>query len=205
MTAFINRATFFRQFAGGIFALGLLAGCAAPMDDPTYPDLRFNTQPPIRLNVGAINVTQSYISSANDPYVDQLFPQPPVKAARQWATDRLQAAGTDGSLSYDVVNASVTDTKLPRSTGLNSLTTIDQTDRFDLSITVKVSAISGDSLHRGSAQVTVTRSQTINEKTTESERNTVWYNMTQDAMAELDAKLSAQISDNLAWFRQTSN
>ena len=51
----------------------------------------------------------------------------------------------------------------------------------------------------------VTRSQTINEKTTESERNTVWYDMTRDAMAELDAKLSAQIDDNLAWFRQTSN
>ncbi|HWT98940.1 MAG TPA: hypothetical protein VN229_15040 [Terriglobales bacterium] len=205
MTAFIHRSTIVGRITGGIFALGLLAGCAAPMDDPTYPELRFNTQPPIRLNVAAINVTQSYISSVADPYVDQLFPQPPVKAALQWPADRLQAAGADGSLSYDVVNASVTDTKLPRSTGLSSLTTVDQTDRFDLTITVKVSAISGDSTHRGSAQVTVTRAQTINEKTTESERNTVWYNMTRDAMQELDTKLSAQISDNLAWFRQTTN
>jgi hypothetical protein len=205
MTFFFSHATLIRRIAGSVVALGLLAGCAAPMDDPTYPELHFNTRAPIRLNVAAINVTQSYVMGTADPYVDHLFPQPPVKAALQWATDRLQAAGTDGSLSYDVVNASVTDTKLPRSTGLSSLTTIDQTDRFDLAITVKVSAISGDSLHRGSAQVTVTRSQTINEKTTESERNTVWYNMTKDAMAELDAKLSAQINDNLAWFQQTTN
>jgi len=186
-------------------ATASLAACAAPMDDPTYAELRYNDRPPIRLNVAAINVTQSYVSSAADPYVDQLFPQPPVKAALQWAKDRLQAAGADGSLSYDVVNASATDTKLPRSSGISSLTTVDQTDRFDLTITVKLSAISGDSQHRGSAQVTVTRAQTINEKTTESERNTVWYTMTKDAMAELDAKLSAQIDDNLAWFRQTTN
>lgn len=205
MRAFASPTATLRRIAGIAFVLGSLSACAAPMDEPSYPALRFNDRAPIRLNVAAINVTQSYVAANAEPYVDQLFPQPPVKAALQWAQDRLQAAGSDGSLSYDVVNASATDTKLPRSTGLSSLTTVDQTDRFDLTITVKVSAISGDSLHRGSAQVTVNRSQTINEKTTESERNTRWYNMTKDAMAELDAKLSAQIDDNLAWFRQTSN
>jgi hypothetical protein len=123
----------------------------------------------------------------------------------QWAHDRLQAAGSGGTASYDVVDASAIDTKLPRSSGITSLTTVDQTDRFDLSITVKLSAVSGDGLQRGSTQVTVTRSQTISEKTTDVQRDGVWYDMTKDAMAELDAKLSSQIDTNLAWFRQTTN
>ncbi|HVI88499.1 MAG TPA: hypothetical protein VM659_09355 [Dongiaceae bacterium] len=175
------------------------------MDEPTYPELRFNTQPPIRLNVAQINVTQSYLSSNADPHVEQLFPDPPAKAAAQWARDRLQPAGIDGTLTYDIIDASVLDAKLPRSSGISSLTTIDQTDRFDLSLTIKVSAVSGDSQHRASADVTVTRSQTINEKTTEAERNGVWYDMTKQAMDELDVKLAAQISEHLAWFRQTPN
>jgi hypothetical protein len=205
MTAFIHPPALIRRIAGGIFALGLLAGCAAPMDEPTYPELRFNTQPPIRLNVAQVNITQSYVSSNADPHVEQLFPDPPAKAAAQWAHDRLQPAGADGTLTYEIIDASALDAKLPRSTGLSSLTTVDQTDRFDLSLTIKVSAVSGDSLHRASADVTVTRSQTINGKTTEAKRDGVWYDMTKQAMDELDAKLTAQINDHLAWFRQTTN
>lgn len=194
-----------RCLAGGALLLLSLSACSSPGEERSFPDLSFSGQQPIRLNVATIDVTQSYVPSNADPHVDQLFPEQPVKAATQWAHDRLQAAGSGGTASYDVVDASAIDTKLPRSTGISALTTVDQTDRFDLSITVKLSAVSGDNLHRGSTQVTVTRSQTISEKTTDVERDGVWYDMTKDAMAELDAKLSAQIDSNLAWFRQTTN
>lgn len=185
--------------------LATLAACAAPMDEPSYPALRFNSQPPLRLNVAQVNVTQSYVSSNAEPHVEQLFPDPPAKAAAQWAHDRLQPAGANGTLTYEIIDASVLDAKLPRSSGLSSLTTVDQTDRYDLSLTIRVSAVSGDNLQRASADVTVTRSQTINEKTTEAQRNGVWYDMTKQAMDELDAKLTAQINEHLAWFRQTMN
>lgn len=194
-----------RCLTGGALLLLSLTACSTPGEERSFPDLSFTGQPPIRLNVATIDVTQSYVPGTAAPHVDQLFPEQPAKAAAQWAHDRLQAAGSNGTASYDVVDASAIDTKLPRSSGLSSLTTVDQTDRFDLSITVKLSAISGDGLQRGSAQVTVTRSQTISEKTTDVERDGVWYDMTKDAMAELDAKLSDQINSNLAWFRQTTN
>jgi hypothetical protein len=194
-----------RYLAGSVLLLLSLNACSSPGEERSFPDLSFSGEQPIRLNVATIDVTQSYVPSNADPHVDQLFPEQPAKAATQWAHDRLQAAGSNGTASYDVVDASAIDTPLPRSSGITALTTIDQTDRFDLSITVKLSAVSGDSLHRGSTQVTVTRSQTISEKTTDIERDGVWYDMTKDAMAELDAKLSAQIDSNLAWFRQTTN
>lgn len=201
--------TSFRSTVGRRAFLGLalagLAACSTPNDERSYSDLSFTGQPPIRLNVATVNITQAYQPANADPHVDHLFPEPPVKAALQWAHDRLQAAGNDGKLDYTVTDASVIDTKLPRSTGLSSLTSIDQTDRFDLSLTVTAVAVSGDNLHRGSAQVTVTRSQTINEKTTAGERSDLWYEMTRQAMAELDTKLSGQINDNLAWFKQTAN
>jgi hypothetical protein len=194
-----------RYLAGSALLLLSLNACSSPGEERSFPDLSFSGQQPIRLNVATIDVTQSYVPSNTDPHVDQVFPEQPAKAAMQWAHDRLQAVGNNGTASYDVVDASAIDTPLPRSSGITALTTIDQTDRFDLSITVKLSAVSGDSLHRGSTQVTVTRSQTISEKTTDVERDGVWYDMTKDAMAELDAKLSAQIDSNLAWFRQTTN
>jgi hypothetical protein len=183
----------------------LLAACATPVEQRNFPDIHYTSQPPIRLNVATIDVTQSYIASNAAPHVDQLFPEQPAKAAAQWARDRLQAVGQGGSLTYDVVDAAAIDTKLPRSTGLSALTSIDQTDQFDLTIAVKVSAVSGDNLHRGTAQATVTRSQTISEKTTPAERDGVWYDMTQQAMDEINAKLESQIDQNLAWFKQTPN
>jgi hypothetical protein len=194
-----------RCLAGGALLLLSLSACSTPGEERSFPDLSFTDKSPIRLNVGAIDVRQSYVPSNADPHVDQLFPEQPAKAAAQWAHDRLQAAGGNGTATYDVIDASAVDTKLPRSVGLASLTTVDQTDRFDLSITVKLSAASGDGLQRGSTEVTVTRSQSISEKTTEVERDGLWYDMTKDAMAELDTKLSNQIDANLAWFRQTTN
>jgi len=190
-----------------IFALLplLLAACNTPVDQRSFPDLSFTGQPPIRLNVATIDITQSYLPSKTDPHVDHLFPEPPAKAAAQWAHDRLQAAGQSGSLVYDVVDASAIDTKLPRSSGLTALTSVDQTDQFDLTMTVRVIAVSGDNLHRGSAEATVKRSQTISEKTTPAERDGVWYDMTQQAMDEINAKLESQIDQNLAWFKQTPN
>ena len=93
----------------------------------------------------------------------------------------------------------------PRSSGLTALTSVDQTDQFDLTMTVRVIAVSGDNLHRGSAEATVKRSQTISEKTTPAERDGVWYDMTQQAMNEINAKLESKIDQNLAWFKQTPN
>lgn len=200
-----SRSAPWRRFA----CLALLAlsigACSTPVAERSFPPISFASQPPIRLNVATIDVVQSYLPSNADPHVDQLFPEPPVKAAARWAHDRLQAAGQDGTLTYDVVDASAIDTKLPRSSGLTALTSIDQTNQFDLTVTVKLTAVSGDNLHRGTAEATVKRSHTISEKTTPAERNGIWYDMTQQAMDEINAQLESQIERNLAWFKQTPN
>lgn len=194
-----------RSIAAGAALLLSLSACTSPSEERSFPELHFTSEPAIRLNVATINVTQSYVPTNADPHVDHLFPESPVKALTQWARDRLQSAGTGGTARYEIIDASVIDIKLPRSSGIAALTTVDQTDRFDLSITVRLSAVSTDNLHHGSAQVTVTRSRTISEKTTTAERDGIWYDMTKDAMIELDAKLSNQIDNNLGWFRQTTN
>lgn len=200
-----SRKPAWRQLARLVVLSFSIGACSTPVVERAFPPISYVGQPPIRLNVAAIDVKQSYLPSNADPHVDHLFPEPPMKAAAQWAKDRLQAAGQDGTLTYDVVDASAIDTKLPRSSGLTALTSIDQSDQFDLTITVKISAVSGDNLHRGSAEATVKRSHTISEKTTPAERNGIWYDMTQQAMDEINAQLEGQIERNLAWFKQTPN
>jgi hypothetical protein len=179
-------------------AIALLAACDTPPMRQSYATLTFQDRPQIRLDVAQVQIVQTYRAPGVAPHVDHLFPQKPVDVATAWGRDVLRAVGQRGQGTYTIVDASATDTPLPRSSGLTQMFRTEQSDRYDLHIAVKLELENPQSF--GAVTAEVNRSQTVAENMTLNQREAVWFQMTESAMRELDGKLEAAIRDKLAVF-----
>ena len=191
----MNRRTFLL-----LPSLGLLAACDTPPMRQSFATLTFQDRPQIRLDVAQVEIVQAYKAPGVAPHVDHLFPQKPADVAAAWGRDVLRGVGQRGMATYTVVDASATDTQLPRSGGMTQMFTTEQSDRYALHIVVKLEV--GNPLLAKTGEVTaeVSRSQTVAEDMTLNQREAVWFQMTESAMRELDDKLEAAIRDKLAAF-----
>ncbi len=191
----MNRRTFLL-----LPSLALLAACDTPPMRQSFATLTFQDRPPIRLDVAQIEIYEAYKAPGVAPHIDHLFPQKPVDVAAAWGRDVLQAVGERGMATYTIVDASATETALPRSTGMTQMFKTEQSDRYDLHIEVKLEI--GNPLLRttGIATASASRSQTVAEDMTLNQREAVWFQMTESAMRELDGKLEAAIKDKLRVF-----
>ncbi len=181
-------------------SLALLAACDTPPNRRDFPTLTFQDRPNIRLDVAQIEIVEAYKAPGQAPNVDHLFPQKPVDVATSWGRDVLRAVGYRGMATYTVLDASATETRLPRSTGLTQVFKKEQSDRYDLKIAVRLDINNPVLRAIGEAQASATRSQTVAEDMTLNEREAVWFAMTENAMRELDQKLEAAIRDKLRVF-----
>jgi hypothetical protein len=181
-------------------ALALLAACETPPNRQTFPTLTFQDRPHIRLDVAQVEIVEAYKAPGTAPHVDHLFPQKPADVAAAWGRDVLRAAGERGMATYTVVDASATETALPRATGMSQMFRTEQSDRYDLRIEVKLEVGNPLLASTGYVIATATRSQTVAEDMTLNQREAVWFQMTESAMRELDKKLEAEIRDKLQQF-----
>ena len=178
----------------------LLAACDTPPMRQSYATLTFQDRPRIRLDVAQVEIVEAYKAPGVAPHVDHLFPQKPVDVATSWGRDVLQAVGQRGQATYTIVDASATETALPRSTGLTQVFKTEQSDRYDLHIEVKLEVGNPLLQATGIATASASRSQTVAEDMTLNQREAVWFQMTESAMRELDGKLEAAIRDKLRVF-----
>ena len=180
--------------------IALLAACDTPPERHTFPTLTFQDRPQIRLDVAQVEIVEAYQALGAAPHVDHLFPQKPADVAAAWGRDVLRAVGQRGMATYTVVDASATETALPRSTGMTQMFKTEQSDRYDLHIEVKLEVGNPLLASTGFVTANVNRSQTVAEDMTLNEREAVWFQMTESAMRELDEKLEAAIKDKLQPF-----
>jgi hypothetical protein len=183
-----------------LLAGGVLASCDTPPHRGPFPQLTYQHLAPINLDVAQIVIQDAYQAPMTDPHVDQDFPTPPATAARQWAQDRLKAVGNDGVAKFTIVDGSAIDVPLPRTTGLNGMITQDQSDRYDVTLTVRLEVENRMGTRRGSITASAQRSETVAEDMTLNEREKVWFEMTDQLMKQLNAELEKQIGAHLKEF-----
>jgi hypothetical protein len=177
-----------------------VAACNTPPARHSFATLTFQDRPPIRLDVAQIEMVRVYQAPGAAPSVDHLFPQKPVDVAESWGRDVLRAVGQRGMATYTIFDASAVETKLPRSTGLTQVFKTEQSDRYDLRIEVQLEVGNPLLATTGIVTASATRSQTVAENMTLNQRESIWFQMTESAMRELDGKLEAAIRDKLRVF-----
>ena len=181
-------------------ALLALAACDTPPMRQSFATLTFQDRPQIRLDVAQIEIVEAYKAPGVAPHVDHLFPQKPAEVAANWGRDVLRAVGQRGMATYTILDASATDTQLPRSTGMTQVFKTEQSNRYDLHIEVKLELGNPLLATTGIVTASASRSQTVAENMTLNQREAVWFQMTESAMRELDGKLEAAIRDKLRVF-----
>jgi hypothetical protein len=182
----------------------LLGACeTTPPPRPTYPDIRFTDAPPLRIDAATVEIVRQFRPTLQPPQVEHLFPVPPERAMENWALDRLQPTGTTRRLRVRIIDASVKETELPRTSGVRGAFTTDQAQRYDATAEMTVDLLG----ERGFAERTVaakaSRSRSVPEDITPNEREHVWYELTQALMADLDAELERQIRANFGFYLQS--
>ena len=166
-----------------------LSACELHPPSSDFPELTYGHLEPLRFDVAAIEVEQVYQPSSEPPNVELLFPVRPGDAAADWARDRLQAAGTARRLRFIVREASVVETALETKGGLTGAMTTEQSERYDAKLAVEIEIIDDSGWKEASAMARVARSITVAEDATLHERETVWYELTQKLMNDLNAQL----------------
>ncbi len=182
--------------------LALAAGCSSAPPRPNFPDFSFTAEPPIRLDVVRIDVRNEYQPPFRAPNVDQLFPVPPMRAADDWARDRLKATQPIGTGGLELLgvftlkNASVIETDLPKATGMTSLFTTQPAKRYDLTLQATMQITDARGIPLRTASVTVKRTQSQPEGITPDDRDRAWYTMTKDAIRAFDQQMQSEIRSN---------
>ncbi len=196
------RMTAMNRVAGALAGLAtlLVAACETAPKGPTYPDIRFTDAAPIAFQAGSLDVTSTWQSPLKEPNVEHRFPVSIEQTAKNWANDRLKAAGGAAGMRYTVIEASAIEEDLKKTTGIKGAFTTDQTERYTAKITVKLEVFNNATGSAGEATVTVQRHQTVGEDYTVNQRNQIWYDLTRDLAKDLDAKMEAEIRKNLGLF-----
>lgn len=170
-----------------------LAACATPPPQSRFPEITFKHLPPIQLDVREVIVTDEYKAPGIPPNVEHLFPVRPATAAMAWGRDRLVAAGTGRTLRYIVRDATATETALKTKKGITGVFTDDQSERYELRIAVELQIVGDDGRTEATVNAQAERSITVPEDSKLSEREQVWFKLTEDTMKELDAQLEKTI------------
>ena len=180
-----------------LMAVVLLSACANTgevAETRRFVEPRFDTSAPIELNVNKINVVSEFTPSFTRPNVEHLFPVSIEKAARIWASDRLEAVDFSSNrvAEFIIKDASVTEEEIKAS----QLFYKDSLKyRATLSVVLKVTSDNGQS----SAQTSIEawRELTMPIDVSIEEKEKYWNEMVQKLFEEFNVRMEQNINQYL--------
>jgi len=190
------------RFSSLIFLAALLTGCAPSADLPPPVGLNYLANKPIRLNIARVEVIKKYQSSSTPPHVENNFPVPPVAMIQQWVQDRLLPIGKTGYAVVTIEDASVIETSLKGTPGFKGLFTVDQSEQYDASMSVKIEIFDDMGTPKCFAYARTKGSRSVAENLTLGQRRKVWIVMMEKIMNNLDAELDLNVRKYLQAYVQ---
>jgi hypothetical protein len=170
-----------------------LAGCETSTPQIQYPEITFTHLKPIRLDVVDIDYVPQYASPRTRPNVEHEFPVPPAQVVERWSKDRLEPVGISRRARVVLLDASVKEVLLQKRTGLTGFFYNDQAERYDATVEVRLEIVDDEGNSEAHVQAVAQRSRTVPEDITLSERDQLWFELTEDVMKDLDAELERTI------------
>lgn len=187
--------------AASLAALALSA-CQSTPPRPAPRPIDFSAFGPIVLNAASIDVVDAHRPGGGN-HVEQRSSVPPAEAVRRWANERLQALGGPGRVRVTIRDASIVETQLPKTGGVQGYFTNDQAQRYDGRIDVEVTGDipaggPGTASFHGTTKATVTHSTTVPENISLADREATFLDITRRMVEDLNARLDAGIRKDLA-------
>lgn len=182
-------------------ALLLLVGaCTSTPSAPRYEPISFAAEGAIPLAVARVVVEQRYRSPLQPPHVEHDFPVRPAEALEVWAHERLQAVGPAGEALFVIDEASAVETKLKKEGGIKGAFTTDQDARYTVKLRAHIDIANNGGLQKGQISAEAERSKTLPEDVSLNQRDRFYYDLTKEAMTELDKTLQREILAHLSGF-----
>ena len=173
---------------------GLLVACDTPPTREPFAKLTYTYLKPYRLAVGRIDIVDAYRPPLAAPNVEQSFPVSPSGTAAQWGRDRLIAVGGPDRAVYTVLRGDAIETHLPvNSGGMFSDFENPQSERYDLTIAVRLQIIEPGGRVAATVDAKATRSITVAQDATLNDRERTWFTLTEQTMKDLNATLEKSI------------
>ena len=174
-----------------------MTSCAVSVPPPTFPKLTFSHLPPIRLDVAEIDIVENYVPLLRSPNVEHEFPVTPIAAMRQWAVDRIQAAGESRRGRVIIEEASVVAVPLKIRKGVQGLFYKDQEIRYDAVLEARVEVRAERGYRDSYATARIMRSRTVPEEMTLIDREQIYFELTEELMQALNAELESNIRQHM--------
>lgn len=194
---------FWRLIILALALTGPLAACESPPPRPTFPDIRFTSEPPIRLAVGGVDVQSNFRPSFQAPHIEHLLPVPPARAMENWAHDRLVAGGGNVRARFVINDASVVGVELKKTEeGITGAFTKEPSERYDATVAATLQIVDDHGLPVRTVSVKASRSQSVLEGITPNDREKTWYDLITRLMADFDQQMSREISANFGGYFQ---
>jgi hypothetical protein len=181
------------RFLSLIFCAALLSACAPSAELPEPVGLNYLVNKPLRLNVARVEVIKKYQSSSTPPHVENNFPVPPIAMIQQWVQDRLLPVGKTGYATVTIEDASVIETSLKGTPGFKGMFTVDQSERYDARMSVKIEIFDDSGALKNFAYARTTGSRSVAENLSLGQRRQVWIIMMEKIMNSLDAELDLNV------------
>ena len=117
----------------------------------------------------------------------------PSEAATIWARDRLEAAGTNRRLVYEVSEASVIESVEQGEGGAGLLSMTEVMLRYQARMVINAFIFEDNGFQSATAKVTGERSVTVPESADKLERDLAWNGLLRDLMSDIDVQLEATL------------
>lgn len=184
------------RLAALCLGLGLLAACAPPPPQPSSPDLRFTDETPLVLDAASLQIVTRYQPGA----AEATFPVTPLRAAQNWAEDRLRMAGHRGIARFTITDASATVKNLPIQGGLSGAFTDQVSQRYDVALSATLELLDERGVPIRTVAAAAARSDGVLESASPNQRDQVRYDLVRALMADFDRAMTQQIRDNFGLY-----
>ncbi|CAH2600640.1 conserved protein of unknown function [Rhodovastum atsumiense] len=165
----------------------VLAACGGRDVPTTFEPLGWDYLSRLKLNVGSIEIDDSWKPRPGTRDVGHLAPTPPVKALRQMAEDRLIAGGMTGEATFVIDEASI----------------VEQRENYVGNFAVHIALSTPDGTRSGYAEARVTRTRTIDDDSPAVVRADL-YDMVRQMMTDMNVELEYQIRQRMRDYLQTT-
>lgn len=197
------RSQLAKLFAIATLALGTLAlgGCASNVELPTYADITFKSSSPIPLAIGSVSSEIAYVDPLTTPHVGHEFPVSLPETAARWAQDRIQPVASGGTFSLIVLEASAVEAELETKKGITGLVTDDQAQLYTATVSATLKAEDASGLNAAETTVKVSRSRSVPEGASFNERERIWYQLSEEVMADYNTALEQAVQTHMTRFQ----